>query len=269
MRKRFVTILIGVEAIFCAVSCSTELAIVHLNDTHSHFEPVRDEKRTGEAGIIERSIIIDSIRTARGEDHVLLLHAGDFNQGTSYFTQFGGALEVAAVNALRYDCVTLGNHEFDNGVEDLAGRLRNLNCPVVCANLKLEGTALEGVVTPYTIIRRGGHTIGIIGLVSDLKTNVSYFISSKLVQYDAVEVVNRYASELRSRKCDMVIVLSHLGFGGDLHLASMTEGVDMIIGGHTHTFIDDIHYVTNPKGKRIPVVQDGCWGYDVGELIVK
>ncbi len=114
---------------FCAASlasCSPKLVILHLNDTHSHLEPVRETERYGKAGIIERGVIVDSVRNARGEDNVLLLHAGDFNQGTSYYTQFGGALEVAAVNAFRYDCIVLGNHEFDNGIEDLAARVKQI-----------------------------------------------------------------------------------------------------------------------------------------------
>lgn len=251
-------------------SCAPQLSILHLNDTHSHMEPVREEYNYGWGGVIERGAIVDSVRTSRGENNVLLLHAGDFNQGTSYFTQFGGIPEVQSLNAFRYDCVTLGNHEFDNGVEDLSRRLRMIDCPVVCANLKLEGTALEGVVEPYAIVHRAGRKIGIIGLTSDLSSNVAYAISSQLVQYDALDVTNRYASYLKGElKCDMVILLSHLGFGEDEKLIPGTKDIDVVVGGHTHTKITEIHFVENSKGRKIPIVTDECWGYSVGELIVK
>ncbi len=256
--------------VFLCFSCSTQLCILHLNDTHSHLEPVREEYNYGYGGIIERGAIVDSVRASRGEKNVLLLHAGDFNQGTSYFTQMGGLLEVETINAFRYDCITLGNHEFDNGVEDLSSRLRMIDCPVVCANLKLQGTALEGIVKPYTIVYRAGRKIGIIGLTSDLSSNVAYSISSQLVQYDALDVTNRYASYLKDElKCDMVILLSHLGFGEDEKLIPGTKDIDVVVGGHTHTKITEIHYVKNLKGRKIPIVTDECWGYSVGELIVK
>ena len=258
---------------FCAASlasCSPKLVILHLNDTHSHLEPVRETERYGKAGIIERGAIVDSVRNVRGEDNVLLLHAGDFNQGTSYYTQFGGALEVAAVNALRYDCIVLGNHEFDNGLEDLAARVKQIKCPVVCANVEFAGTPLEGEVTPYAILHKAGKKIGVIGLTSDLASNVAYEISSRLVQVSSVDVTNRYAEYLKKQeKCDLVILLSHLGFSKDIDLVKHTKYVDVIIGGHSHTFIDDIEYQPNACGRQIPIVTDGCWGFEVGELIVR
>ncbi len=268
MRKSLISIIIPCALLMSA--CSPSLVILHVNDTHSHLEPIRDERAYGHGGIIERGAIVDSIRLARGADKVLLLHAGDFNQGTSYYNQFGGIPELESINAFGYDCITIGNHEFDNGVQDLADRLAQIKCPVVCANLKLEGTPLEGIVTPYTIIMRAGKKIGIIGLVSDLASNVAYEISSSLVQYDSAEVTNRYAEYLKKKeKCDMVILLSHLGFKADKKIAGQTKDVDLIVGGHSHTFLDDIVYQENASGKKIPIITDGCWGYSVGELIVK
>ncbi len=267
--KRQLIIMIA-ATVLAVASCSPKLVILHVNDTHSHLEPVRDTEKYGQAGIIERGAIVDSVRRARGEENVLLIHAGDFNQGTSYYTQFGGELEVEAVNAFRYDCITLGNHEFDNGVEDLAARLRKLNCPVVCANLKVEGTALEGIVKPYAIVNKAGKKIGIIGLAPDLSSNVSYEISSKLVQYNSAEVTNRYAEYLKKEQgCDIVLLLSHLGLSDDIKLVRLTKDVDIVVGGHSHTFLDKIKYQTNALGRRIPIVTDGCWGFGVGQLIVK
>lgn len=246
------------------------LSILHVNDTHSHLEPLREAENHGYGGIIERGIIVDSVRLSRGEENVLLLHAGDFNQGSSYYSEFGGELEVKVVNAFGYDCITIGNHEFDNGVEDLSARLQKINAPVVCANLKLEGTALEGVVSPYAIVEKAGMKIGIIGLVSDLATNVAYEISSQLHQYDNLVVTNKYARILKKQhKCDLVILLSHLGFEEDLKLITSTKDVDLVVGGHSHTFLDEICYAKNAAGRQIPVVTDGCFGLGIGELTVE
>ena len=262
--------LISVLGLLALSACSPALVVLHVNDTHSHLEPIRDSRNYGHGGIIERGAIVDSVRCVRGGDNVLLLHAGDFNQGTSYYNRFGGEPELEAVNAFGYDCITIGNHEFDNGVQDLADRLAKIKCPVVCANLKLEGTPLEGIVVPYTIVYKAGRKIGIIGLVSDLASNVAYEISSSLVQYDAAEVTNRYAELLKKQeKCDLVILLSHLGYFADKKIVEETEYVDIIIGGHSHTFLDEIDYEENAHDREIPIITDGCWGYSVGELIVK
>lgn len=246
------------------------LSILHVNDTHSHLEPSRENKYYGKGGIIERGLIVDSVRVSRGEENVLLLHAGDFNQGSSYYSEFGGELEVKVVNAFAYDCITIGNHEFDNGVEDLAARLSKINCPVVCANLELQNTALEGLVSPYAIVEKAGLKIGIIGLVSDLATNVAYEISSQLHQLDNLSVTNKHAKTLKKKyKCDLVILLSHLGYKEDLKLISDTKDVDIVIGGHSHTFLEGITYGENALGREIPVLTDGCFGLEVGELTVE
>lgn len=246
------------------------LSILHVNDTHSHLEPSRENKCYGKGGIIERGLIVDSVRVSRGEENVLLLHAGDFNQGSSYYSEFGGELEVKVVNAFAYDCITIGNHEFDNGVEDLAARLSKINCPVVCANLELQNTALEGLVSPYAIVEKAGLKIGIIGLVSDLATNVAYEISSQLHQLDNLSVTNKHAKTLKKKyKCDLVILLSHLGYENDLKLISDTKDVDIVIGGHSHTFLEGITYGENALGREIPVLTDGCFGLEVGELTVE
>lgn len=267
MKARFVSIAL---AGFCLCACSPSLSILHVNDTHSHLEPQRTVDRNGHGGVIERAAIVDSVRQSRGEDNVLLLHAGDFNQGSSYFTVFGGELEVKMVNDFAYDCITLGNHEFDNGIEDLAARLAKIDCPVVSANLRVEDTPLQPYVQPYAIVEKAGRKIGIIGLVPNLKSNVSYSISSRLFQYKNDEVVNKWAKYLKkSEKCDLVILLSHLGYGDDLALVKKIRNVDIVIGGHSHTFVDDFKYVRDASGRRVPVITDGCFGLDVGEVIVK
>ena len=267
------TLILIAAALFALASCGTpsrSLVILHANDTHSHHEPMRSDPRKGHGGVIERSAIIDSIRQARGENNVLLVHAGDFNQGTSYYSTFGGMLEVDMINLMRYDCITLGNHEFDNGIEDLAKRVALIECPVVCANVDFTGTPLDSLVAPCAIIEKGGLKIGIIGATSDLASNVASSISSRLVQYDNAEVVNAWSEYLHEdERCDMIIFLSHLGYWEDQALVPKIRYVDIVIGGHTHTFVDDFVYVKDADGYEVPVITDGCWGYDLGEIVVK
>lgn len=247
-------------------ACSPRLVIVHTNDTHSHLEPLREAPR---GGIIERAAFVDAVRQRNGEGRTLLLHAGDFNQGTSYYTTLGGQLEVDLVNAMGYDCITLGNHEFDNGIEDLTERVRQIRCPVVCATLDLSSFELGRYVKPYTVIERGGMRIGIVGLLTDITTCVSRTISSRIPQFDRVEVLNKYAALLRTEeKCDYVIALTHIGFEEDQELAAATRGVDLIVGGHSHTFIKGVKKVRNLDGKKVPIVTDGCWGLEMGVLKV-
>ncbi len=263
MMKKLIVILAAVAAV-CA--CSPKLVILHCNDTHSHLDPLRD----GRGGIIERAAFVDSVRKAEGAGKVLLLHAGDFNQGTSYYTQLHGEIEVDMVNAMKYDAITLGNHEFDNGIEDLTARVRRIQCPVVCANLDLSSFELGKYVKPYTILHRGGKKIGIIGLEADLSTNVSKSISSRIPQLDPVESVNKWSDYLhKTEKCDMVILLSHNGYEPeDQQNAKGIRGVDLVIGGHSHTFVDDFVYVKDADGKPVPIITDGCWGLEMGMIKV-
>jgi len=251
------------------LSCSSdpELIILHVNDTHSHFEPCHDGRNEGMGGIIEMSAYLDSIRLAEGESKILLVHAGDFSQGSSYFQEFGGEMEVDALNVMGFDCVTLGNHEFDNGIEALTERMSRVDCPVVCANLDLSPFELGKYVTPYTKIERGGKKIGIIGLAARLQGNVVATIASRIPQLDAAESVNRYVPELAD--CDMVILLSHLGYVEDQELVPLVHGVDLVIGGHSHKFVDDFIYVKDADGKEVPIITDGCYGVNVGKISVR
>lgn len=260
--------------LFILASCGKNeprLVILHTNDTHSHFEPLRTGDEAGRGGVIERAAFIDSVRSAVGEDRLLLLDAGDFSQGSSYFSELGGRLEPLIINDMRYDCVTLGNHEFDNGIEDLAERLAMIkDTKIVCANLDLSQFELSKYVTPYTIIERGGMKIGIIGLESNLSANVSATISSRIPQLDNVEVVNKWAEYLYGEeKCDLIILLSHLGYGEDQKIVPQIEHIDIVIGGHSHTFVEDFIYVKDASGKDVPIITDGCWGLDVGRIDIR
>ena len=181
----------------CSVSLSAQnLTILHLNDTHSHIEPERAGTLAGHGGVIEQAAYVDSVRTAEGAANVMLLHAGDFSQGSSYFTELGGDLEIDIINAMAYDAVCLGNHEFDNGINELARRLTNIKVPVVCANYNFKGSPLENLIKPYTIMEKAGRKIGVIGLLTDLSDVVSADVSVVIKYQNPKDALNLYAAEL-------------------------------------------------------------------------
>ena len=255
--------------LFALSAGAQNLTVIHINDTHSHIDPQRSGEYVGRGGVIEQAAYIDSVRCADGKRNVLLLHAGDYGQGTSYFTEMGGNIEIDVMNAFRFDASCLGNHEFDNGIDELARRLKNLKNDVVCANYDFSGTVLEDLVQPYTIVRKAGKKIGIIGLLTDVSSVVDSEIA-KLLQYqDPAKVVNKYAEYLREEKgCDMVICLSHLGYTEDKELAASTVNVDLIVGGHSHTLLHKKQIVKNPEGDDVVVVQNWKWGLNLGHLSV-
>ena len=268
--KRLIIIVLCLLA-FTAGASAQRLVILHVNDTHSHLDPERSGDDMGHGGVIERAAYIDSVRTAVGKDKVLLIHAGDWNQGSPYYTIFEGDLEASLVNALKYDCLTLGNHEFDNGIEDLARRVKMIKSPIVCANYDFSPFDMgKQGVQPCTVIRRGGMKIGIIGMLTNITKVVSYETASRVPKAgEDADVVNKWADYLRNtKKCDMVIVLSHMGYDEDLDLVKDIRGVDLIVGGHSHTFVKDFEYRTDLDGKQVPVIQDGCWGLNVGRIDV-
>lgn len=263
MRKIVLSVFAALLLNAASVSAQ-KLVILHTNDTHSHL----DASREGQGGVIERAAYIDGVRKEFGRKNVLLLHGGDFNQGTSYFTLLGGDLEVSLVNALKYDCITLGNHEFDNGIEDLARRADVIDCPIVCANYDFTPfPILRDKVKPYAILKKSGMKIGIIGVLCDLSSVVSRATSDRIPHLDDVKAVDLWADYLKNvKKCDLVIVLSHMGFEEDMDIASKTSNVDIFVGGHSHTDLNDLVYVTNAAGEQVPVTQDGQWGLAMGRV---
>ena len=268
--KRLLLTMVCLLAVMAGASAQ-RLVIIHVNDTHSHLDPERSGEEAGLGGIIERAAYIDSVRNAVGKDKVLLLHAGDWDQGSPYYTIYGGDLEVSLLNALKYDCLTFGNHEFDNGVDDLGRRVKDIKCPVICANYDFSQFDMgRKGVKPYAVIRRGGLKIGLIGMLTDITKVVSYETASRVPRAgEDPEVVNKWADYLRNeKKCDMVIVLSHIGYEEDLEMVKDIRGVDIIIGGHSHTFVKDLEYRTDLDGKQVPVIQDGCWGLNIGQINV-
>ncbi len=271
MRKTVLGICLLAALLGFDAAAQKRLTIIHVNDTHSHLEPERTGEWEGLGGVIERAAYRDSVVKADGRRNVLLLHAGDFDQGSSYFTVLGGDIEIDLINAMKYDCITLGNHEFDNGVDELARRLAKVRCPVVCANYDFSDTPLAKHVKPYTIVRKAGMRIGIIGLMPDISKLVSKGVTDRIPCFENAEVAGRWAGYLKNeKKCDLVIALTHIGFENEPYpdplLVRSTRDIDLVVGGHSHTFLKAPYYEKNLDGIPVPIVQDGEWGLNVGNL---
>ena len=246
------------------------ISVLHTNDIHSQVLPVaKDKGRWGDYGGFSRiAHVVDSVRASRGE--VLLLSCGDFCQGTPFFNFFGGKTEVDFMNKLGYTATTLGNHEFDNGMESLANVIRMSNFPYVVSNYDFSQTPLSGLVEPYHMINYKGVKVGLIGLTVDISTLVSKENSEGAVYLDPVKSAQQWTDTLLSRAADVVICMSHLGdreyMGrvGDVELAAATSGIDVILGGHSH--VDMIKVVKNNKGEDVTITQVASQGRLLGEV---
>ncbi len=266
MKHSFFYCIVAVMALACTPQ--DHLTILHTNDTHSQVEP----KANNQGGYARRMGVI---RAERAKDkNLLLVDAGDFCQGTPYFNFYHGRVELQAMNRMQYDAATLGNHEFDNGLDTLAAVLQTAKFPIVCANYDFTGTVLENIIKPYTIVRKGGLKIGIFGLGCDPKGIISdkNFQPAKFL--DPYPVAQQMADTLRAQKCDIVICLSHMGTFGkapedicDTTLVAHTRGIDAVIGGHTHKLYDNLH-IANLDGDSIPVVQMAKSGVYLGKTVL-
>ena len=251
---------------------ASELVILHTNDTHSQVEAKSD----GRGGYAARMAVIEGIRAELSQTggDVLLVDAGDFCQGTPYFNFFHGRVEVDALNRMGYDAVTLGNHEFDNGIDTLAAALGEAQFAVVCANYDVSGTALEGIVKPYTIVKRGGRKIGIFGLGVYPNNLIAAKNFAGITYHAPYPIAQRTADELRAKGCDLVVCLSHMGTYPDkpedccdTELVAQTRNIDVVIGGHTHKVYDNLR-IRNLDGREIPVCQMGKSGLQIGKIVV-
>lgn len=251
------------------VACNQKIGnqpiqIIFTNDSHSQVEPLK-----GKGGFEARAAIIDSLRALN--PNTLLLDAGDMWQGTPYFNMFKGRLEVEAYNLMRYDAATLGNHEFDYGIDTLAARIEEMNFPILCCNYNFTNTPLANKIKPYIIKEYNNIKIGIIGVSVNpegliLQSNIEG------IQYeDPIECVNHYANILRNElNCDYIIVLSHLGIHDDTIFNNVSDSIlitnsnniDLVLGGHTHQF-NGVFKFTNLDGDTIPAIQE----YKAGQKI--
>ena len=249
------------------------LVILHTNDTHSTIEPFQSKhsKFPNMGGVSKRHTILQKIRSE--EEHVLLLDAGDIFQGTPYFNTFNGELEMKLMSLLQYDAATMGNHDFDIGLEGFLNAQQFANFPFLCANYDFSETILDGKTKAYHIFHKAGIKIGVFGIGVALKGLVSVDNYGNTRYFDPISTANKIASELKSKSCDLVICLSHLGFeyenksiNSDRKLAAETQNIDIILGGHTHTFFDKPLVLKNLKNKDVLVNQVGWGGVYLGRI---
>ena len=247
------------------------LTILHTNDTHSRIDPfpMDGSRNQGMGGVASRAALIKQIRSQ--EENVLLLDAGDIFQGTPYFNIYKGEPEIKAMTAMGYDAATIGNHDFDAGMEALAMQLdRHASFPMIICNYDFAGTPMETKYQPYKIFRKGGLKIGVLGVGVELEGLVPENLYGKTKYLDPVQQANQTAAILKAQNCDLIICLSHLGYRSgkmsDTILAPQTENIDLIIGGHSHTFLEKPDVVKNKKGEDILINQVGFAGLQLGRL---
>ncbi|MBW3469996.1 bifunctional metallophosphatase/5'-nucleotidase [Arthrospiribacter ruber] len=248
------------------------ITILHTNDMHSRIDPFPNDggRNANQGGMTKLASVITNIR--KEEEHLLLLDAGDVFQGTPYFNFYGGELEFKLMSQMGFDASTIGNHEFDNGLEGILEQLPNASFPHIISNYDFSDTILRNKTLPYKIFKKDGVKIGVFGLGIALEGLVAKKNYGNTVYLDPVAIANEMVSELRSKKCELIICLSHLGYSykgeqiDDLKLASAVSGIDLIIGGHTHTFLDEPALVSNPQGHKTLVHQVGTGALRLGKV---
>jgi 5'-nucleotidase len=251
------------------------LTVLHTNDVHSYIDPfpANHPRNPNMGGVARRAALIESIR--KENPNVLLLDAGDIFQGTPYFNYYGGELEFKLMSMMKYDLATIGNHDFDNGIEGLYAQLPHANFEFVSANYDFKNTVMHGHVKPYKVIDKDGIKVGVFGLGIGLEGLVDKKNYKETVYNDPLTVAQDMARLLKhDKKCDLVICLSHIGYKYkddadkicDTKLATLTKDIDLIIGGHTHTFLDKPTVLKNVENKDVLVNQVGCYGLNLGRI---
>ncbi len=258
----------------CQQETTKHITILHTNDVHSHIDPFPTNHSSfpNLGGVAKRATLVEEIR--KENPNTLLLDAGDIFQGTPYFNFYGGELEFKLMSMLQYDAATIGNHEFDNGLEGFAAQLPYAKFDFLSANYDFSNTILDGQVKPYKTFSRGGIKIGVFGLGVALDGLVSKNLYKETVYLDPIEMAQEASNTLKNDEhCDLIICLSHIGYQytnsqrvDDLKLAAATENIDLIIGGHTHTFLEKPTVVQNRKDLPVLVNQVGCFGINLGRL---
>jgi 5'-nucleotidase len=251
------------------------LTILHTNDVHSYIDPFPADhpRNPNMGGVSRRAALIEKIRLEN--PNVLLLDAGDIFQGTPYFNYYGGELEFKLMSMMKYDATTIGNHDFDNGIEGLVAQLPHATFDFISSNYDFKNTAMDGFTKPYKIFNKNGIKVGVFGVGIELTGLVDKRNYKETVYINPIEVAQDMTRLLKKdKKCDIVICLSHLGYNYksepnkvcDLKLAAQTKDIDLIIGGHTHTFLDKPTIVKNLEQKEVLVNQVGCYGINLGRI---
>ena len=250
---------------------TTELTILHTNDTHSHIFPVNNGKYKGFGGMAQRAQLIKDIR--KDNRNILLLDAGDIFQGTPYFNFFGGEVEYKLMSRMKYDAVTLGNHDFDNGIEGLNKQLKHASFDLINSNYDFNNTLLKNKIKKYRVFVKDNIRIGVFGLGIELEGLVPEKLYDGIVYKDPIRNANYYSSLLKDKeKCNLVVCLSHLGLKydtnkiSDIEIAKKTKNIDVIIGGHTHTFLEKPILIKNKINKNVLINQVGWAGINLGRI---
>ncbi|MFA4045888.1 bifunctional metallophosphatase/5'-nucleotidase [Prevotella sp. PCHR] len=274
MKRLFIVCMICAAAM--AARAQKELTILHTNDTHSCVSPLNpnlaDTMIANRGGFIRRA---EMVRQERAKcPGLLLLDSGDFSQGSPYYNIYKGEVEVGLMNLMEYDAATIGNHEFDFGLENMARLFRMAKFPIVCANYDFTGTPVEGLVKPYVIIRRNGLKIGIFGLSPKMEGLVLAGNCKGVKYKDPIKAGNETAKMLKEEKrCNVVICLSHLGWNikgtDDTEMMRGTRNIDLVLGGHSHSYFKELRYENNLDGTAVPNDQNGKHGVFVGKLKIK
>lgn len=276
--KRLRTLKLAVCCLLLACASTTayaqkQLTILHTSDTHSCILPLNenlaDTLFAGRAGFIRRISMLEEER--KKEPELLLFDSGDFSQGSSYYTLFKGDVEIGLMNRMHYDAGTIGNHEFDYGLDNMVHLFKKANFPIICSNYDFRGTALEGLVKPYIVLKRKGIKIGVFALDPQLEGLVATKNYGTIKYLNPVSVANDMVKLLRGKeKCDLVICISHLGWEekgmGDQMVIANSRGIDIVLGGHSHTFFKELHYVKDLDGHEVPVDHEGKNAIYVGKL---
>ena len=250
-----------------------KLTILHTNDVHSRLEPfpMDGSRNQGLGGVAARAALINTIRAE--QEQVLLLDAGDIFQGTPFFNLYKGEPEIKAMAAMGYDAAAMGNHDFDAGLENFATQLKHASFPILMCNYDFTNTPMELKYQPYKIFKKGKLKIGITAVGIEMTGLVPDSLFGNTKYLDPIQKANETAAQLKKEEaCDMVICLSHLGYKysgnkvSDSVLAKETENIDLIIGGHTHTFMDAPELYTNKTGSDVLINQVGWAGIQMGRL---
>ena len=273
MRKVILMIALLLATMSASAKGPKKITVLHTSDTHSCILPLNknlaDTMLADRGGFLRRIAMLKQER--RKDPGLLLFDCGDFSQGSSYYTMFKGDVEVELMNRMHYDAVTIGNHEFDFGLDNMIRLFKMAEFPVVCSNYDFADTELKDIVKPYLVLKRQGVRIGVFALCPPLEGLVSRKNYGPLKFLDPVEVTDRMVDVLRNReKCDVVICLSHLGWEvsdyPDNEVIKRTSGIDLILGGHSHTYLETLGYETDKTGRQVPVDHEGKHAVFVGKI---
>ena len=266
---------LAINNLSCKSDLSKKITILHTNDVHSHIEPFSSDHSEfpNKGGFERRSTLINDIR--KHNPDTLLFDAGDIFQGTPYFNFYGGEIEFKLMSMLKYDAATIGNHDFDNGIGGLNSQLPNASFDLISSNYDFTNTILETKTKKYKTYNKSGIKIGVFGLGIELEGLVSKDLYKETKYISPVEITDDITSKLKNEEnCDLIICLSHLGYKYDnapnkicdLTLAKQTKDIDLIIGGHTHTFMNQPKVVKNKTDKNVLINQVGCFGLFLGKV---